>query len=449
MPDRPIRLEAQLHGRVLLLVGLIWLFGSLAATLGLRYETNEVLDAGMRETAQRLLMLPDASIASADKVTIVESMDERHEHIVYQILDDDDHILLRSRSAPDTPMAPRGADGVSRRGEWRVVGVTMPDRGRRALVAEANEHRRASMWAATRSLLVALVLVLPLTALGLHFVMRRGFDKLRPVLDDLAQRPAHDLQPVSLLHAPAELQPLLETVNGLMARVDNLLEAERSFSAKMAHELRTPLAAARAQAQRLAQETEDDRARERALALVRQLARLTHLATRLLQIARIDSGVALRHERLDLRLLARLVVGEFPQSRDAQRLTLDEGPEPAWVDGDLDALGIAVRNLIDNALKHGGEQARVQVVVRPGEVRVVDDGPGAPQADLQALARPFERGITLASGAGLGLAMVQTIARQSGAEMALASPVADGRGWQVSLRFAAPPPDGAAGVSPA
>lgn len=153
-----------------------------------------------------------------------------------------------------------------------------------------------------------------------------------------------------------------------------MVDGERAFAANTAHELRTPLAAARAQAQRLVQASTDAATHGPALALLRQLDRLTHLATRLLQLARIESGVALNHEPVDL--------------------------------------------------------------VQPA-LRVEDDGPGVPAERVPGLVQKFERGngAHLAACSGLGLAMVETIARQSAARLLLRSPLADGRGFGASLRF--------------
>ncbi len=107
------------------------------------------------------------------------------------------------------------------------------------------------------------------------------------------------------------------------------------------------------------------------------------------------------------------------------------------VSGDVDALGIALRNLIDNALKHGGSATRVMVTVAGQQLEVQDDGPGVPPALLAGLVRPFDRGGPghALQGSGLGLAMVDTIARQSGARLRLRSPVADGRGFAALLDF--------------
>jgi len=136
----------------------------------------------------------------------------------------------------------------------------------------------------------------------------------------------------------------------LLARVAGLVDSERAFAANTAHELRTPLAGARAQARRLVHGSTDPRTREQAQALLRQLDRLTGLATRLLQLARVESGVALQRAPVDLVQPAVLVVDEFTEASRSGQLQLQVRGASGPVSGDVDALGIALRNLIDNAL---------------------------------------------------------------------------------------------------
>jgi len=299
------------------------------------------------------------------------------------------------------------------------------------------------LWAGVGWLLGVLLALLPAAWLAMRWLLRRGFDSLEPARRELAQRPLHDLRPLATHQAPAELQPWLSTVNGLLARVAGLVDSERAFAANTAHELRTPLAAARAQAQRLVQASADPRTREPAQALVRQLDRLTSLATRLLQLARVESGVALQREPVDLVQLAVLVVDEFSEATRSGLLRLQVRGSSVPVSGDVDALGIALRNLIDNALKHSDGAAHVVVTVSGQQLAVLDDGPGVPPALLPTLLRPFERGPGHAlQGSGLGLAMVDTIARQSGARLVLQSPVADGHGFEAVLDFAPGPAGG-------
>ncbi len=430
-------LQARLRRQLLWLLGGLWLLASLAAGLGLWHETDEVLDSALAETAQRLLLLPESALAQADTAEHLASLGAHEEFVVYQVHGADGRLVLRSHDAPVLPLDPNPDNGLRRAGPWLVLTLNAADGRRRAQVAETVAHRAEVLWAPLSWLIGMLLALLPLAAAGLDWVLRRAFASLEPIRHELAQRPPHDLRPLLAGDAPVELQAWLATVNSLLTRVTDLVEAERSFAATTAHELRTPLAAARAQAQRLVALSTEAAARDAAQALLRQLDRLTHLATRLLQLARIEAGVALQREPVDLVQLAVLVADDYAEAQRSGQLQLRVlGPCPP-VHGDIDALGIALRNLIDNALKHGGEDCTVTMRVSGQCLRVVDDGPGVPATRVAGLARKFDRGGSrqAAPGLGLGLAMVDTVARQSGGRLLLQSPVADGRGFAAELRF--------------
>lgn len=441
-------LQRQLRRQLLALLTVVWLMAAAGAGLGLGAKTDEVLDSALQEIAERLLMLPERALSEPDTAERLAMLGAHDEHVVYQVQDAQGSLLLRSHQAPQQTLDPLAPDGLRSAGPWLVRTVTAPDGRRRAQVAETIEHRRAVMWSSMAWLLGMLAALLPVAGVGTGWLLQRAFASLEPTRQALATRQPHDLRPLPADAAPLEWQPWLKTVNTLLARVTDLVESERTFAANTAHELRTPLAAARAQAQRLVQACTQDSHRDQAQALLRQLDRLTHLATRLLQLARIESGVALHRAPVDLVQLAALVVAEFADALRAGRLGLSVLGPATPVLGDIDALGIALRNLIDNALKHGGDAAQVQVRVENQRITVEDNGPGVPTDNLARLVGKFERGDNAhaASGSGLGLAMVSTIARQSAAQLVLQSPVAGGQGFSASLQFN---PDSDAPTGPA
>jgi two-component system OmpR family sensor kinase len=453
-PAAPWSLQRRLRRQLLgVLVG-CWLAGSGLTLAGLWHETAEVRDSALAETAQRMLALPEAAFGPPGE-PLAAGVGEHEEFVVYQVFDRGGALRLRSHAAPALPLDEGAADGVRARGDWRVLTLTRDDGARRAQVAELRAHRRKALWASIGWIGGTLLALLPLAALATGAVLARGFATLRPLQQELSARAAGELHPLAARATPQELAPLVHTIDALLARVRTLLEAERHFAAQAAHELRTPLAAARAQAQRLLAaappplpDAPEPTQRAQAQALLRQLDRLTALSQRLLQLARIDAGVALQRAPVALPLLARVVADEFaPALRDG-RLSLDVDEDTPAVEGDIDALGIALRNLLDNAFSHGAPP--VQLRVAPGLLEVADAGPGVDPALLPTLRQRFaraprpqgaDRGADRPDSAGLGLALVDTIARQSGAELELASREQDGRGFRATLRFS---PGGAA-----
>jgi two-component system OmpR family sensor kinase len=304
-------------------------------------------------------------------------------------------------------------------------------------VGELLSERRQALTESTAALLLPLIGLLPLAALMIELLLRRSFRSVQEVSEHWRSRSAGDISPLPAADLPTEFEPMMASINALVDRLQGVVRAERAFAASSAHELRTPLAAARAQAQRLVAELPEGDAQERTLALVRSLDRLTNTATKLLQLSRVESGIGLAREPVDLRQLATLVLDEFRHQADAtQRLSLQLPAHPVIVQGDIDALGIAIRNLVENALKHA-PQAKVQVKVEaPGRVVVTDNGPGVPPEVLGTLSQPYSRGFTRTEGTGLGLAIVARIAEQQHAGLVLQSPPPGGsQGFQATLEL--------------
>lgn len=438
-PAPPWRLEVRLRRQVALLWLALWLLGSAAALWAVREETDEVLDDALVETGQHLAALPAAALALAarDPATLAPRGFGRHgEHVVYQVFDRAGAPLLRSHRAPSDALAPAAAAGLSDQGDWRVAVVAGEDT--RVLVAETLAHRREVLWEACLWLLMPLLLALPLAAWALHQLLRRAFRSLQPALRQL--REGSDAVP--LQGVPAELLPLLQAADAMRERLQQLVLAERDAAGHLAHELRTPLAAARAQAQVLqARWPAAHEDAQRLQALVGQLDRMNRLATRLLQLSRVEAGIALHREAVDPAWLARLVLDELHSERGPLRVRLQvDVPAPPTWQADLDALGIALRNLVENALRHGGPQAQVLVKVGAGRIDVEDDGPGMPAAALAALRQALQppHAAPPRLGGHLGLRLAQRIAEQSGARLELASPLADGRGLRASLVLCEP-----------
>jgi len=210
--------------------------------------------------------------------------------------------------------------------------------------------------------------------------------------------------------------------------VSAALEAERSFTYNSAHELRTPIAAALAQAQLMASLSAGQPELEvQAARLIESMARLSRLAERLLALARAEGSEPLVHEWVDLDRVVYLTVEEFRHDPRLQGRELTADVTAVRVRGDLDAAGLALRNLVENALVHGegGHWIRVSCRRDQGDivVAVTDDGPGASSDDLPTLTQRFKRaGNTAGVGAGLGLAIVAMLARRMRARLGLRSP---------------------------
>ena len=239
-------------------------------------------------------------------------------------------------------------------------------------------------------------------------------------------------------------------MNRLLRRLRQALAVERRFAADAAHELRAPLAAAIAQAEVLAGTLDDAAGISRATRLVGSMRRLGRLVEKLLQLARAEAGLALSRQPVDLGTIVKLIVDDAQRAPGVgPRLRLvAPAPGTAVVRTDLDALGIAVQNLIDNAVHHGDPDQPIVVTVTPsrnageaGEVSgptlsVRNGAPVMPSYQLAELKARFVRGPTEAAGSGLGLAIVDDISRQIGARLDLYSPArGDPVGFEAVVEF--------------
>lgn len=441
------------HRLVWLLTGAlaaIWLFAALIAYQRAHHEADEMLDTQLMQLAETLL----AIVEGGDVKDFVKELHENgHAHtvpIAFEVWRERHHRMQRLVvSAGHSGFAAEihaGFSEIAHRGErWRVYAVTGKDAEYRVVVGHAHAARERLAREIGFSVLAPGAVALPLMAFAVWWGVGRS---LRPV--DAAAREVAALDPQQLAPLderaplPSEIAPLRSALNALIGRVNAAFESERRFTADAAHELRTPLAALKVQAQ-VALRAQDDAGRQRALTQVTAgVDRMTHLVEQLLTLARVDPANA--HPAATFvdpaETVATVCAELLPLARQHDQTLEAElaagcriAVNPGW-------LSIAVRNLVDNALRYAGAHARIVVsVVRAHDacvVRVADDGPGVPADERARLTARFVRGESDSEGCGLGLSIVARIAALSHARLALGEglPRADGgHGLAVSLHF--------------
>ena len=367
--------------------------------------------AGPRDAAEGPLVLPSpGSFADAD--------------LLYQIVAPDTRVLARSAEAQpeqfDVPLAP----GFENTHGWRVYTLSHPTRPLFMQVADPLHERREAVNRTLVGLGIVMVAMLPLLALLLRRIARRELQVLDALTHEISLRDGQQLTPIALPSLPRELRSVEDHVNRLLDRLSRALDVERALAANAAHELRTPLTAARL---RLQTALEHGLHRDDVQAAIAALQTLSRRTEKLLQLSRAESSAPYTREPVDLAQLATTVAQEFWQDdRAADRLdlvTAYEGPAPV-ARGDFDALAIALRNLLENALSYAGDSA-VELIVGPGcAIAVRDHGPGVSSDRLQTLQQRHVRQSADRTGYGLGLSIVATIAAKPDAQLQLTSPLA-------------------------
>lgn len=425
-------------------VALVWVAAAAVTAWETRAEMQELLDAHLAQSASLLA----AQIGDElDEVELehVETLHKYARNVAFQIWEDGDKLLLHSPDAPNEKLSPSVAEGFSdtdvdgRR--WRVFSHWDTEREYLVQVGEATEARDHLASEILEKLLQPLGIALPLLGLLVWFGVGGALKPLNRIGAALAKRDPRYLAPLEG-EVPGEIAPMVERLNGLLARVQSTLENERRFTSDAAHELRTPLAALKAQLQ-VAQGAADSSERERAIAkAIAAGDRATRLVEQLLTLARLEHDAWQRQaESVDLHQLAAQVLAEAAQAAAEKgiRLSLD-GEAEASVRGHAGLLSILLRNLVDNAVRYSPPQTEVAIDIRheAGETALVvqDQGPGIAKDERENALRRFHRLEDAASGgSGLGLSITARIAELHDAQLEL-SEGADGRGLKVSLRFA-------------
>jgi two-component system, OmpR family, sensor histidine kinase TctE len=379
---------------------------------------------------------------------------------------DDRHYALRSIDGPvfagdpDMPQVTGALDedaaqvqgGVLADDTVRIaaVGVDPPGASDGKVVLQVAETlaRRRELTASLRaeSFLPQLLLLggsFALVWYGLTYVIA-PMRRLKSAID---RRDSLDLTPIDPVQAPEEMQPLIESVNALLARVEDNFEVQRRFIADAAHQLRTPLAGLKSQTELALAERDPAEMRNALRGLEQATERTIHLANRLLALARAGTVHAPNHVAVPLLPVARAVVGEFvPRAveRDIDfGIEADEIDPPTIDRADPLLIHELLANLVDNALRYTPPGGMVTVAVRrtakgAPELDVVDSGPGIAAGERERVFDPFYRGADAApGGTGLGLAIVRAIANAHRAQIEVGSG-RDGKGTVVRVTFPAP-----------
>jgi two-component system sensor histidine kinase QseC len=422
-------LQTRLLASVLGLMCLIWLVSAAMIWVDTRHELDELLDGHLAQAAALLVAQQSQAEGDHDDPSDSPPTHKYAPRVAFQVFHNDE-LTMRSSNAPMAPLSDHGRgfdtvrdpDGV----EWRIFVTLGAEPDVRILVAERIGSRLDILQAMARSVLLPLGLALPALALALWWAVMRGLQPLRSLRQALEERHPQSLEPVAPTdEGPTEMQPLVDALNGLIERMAHMLESERRFTADAAHELRTPIAAIRMQAQVALGAAGDDAARDHALRYtLAGCDRATRLVEQLLTLARLEGQqAAAGASTCDAAKVVRGVVAELAPSALAKKQALElDAPQACTLAVGDTLLGVLARNLVDNALRYSPPGAQVQVAVAvTGDVitlQVDDSGPGLGEPSLQKLGERFFRVLgTAQSGSGLGWSIVRRIAQVQGASV--------------------------------
>jgi len=416
-------LPRSLQGRVLALglglVSAVWAGAAVTTWYDARHELEELLDGHLAQAAALLVVQQAPGIEEHHRVR-TPSLHRYAPKVAFEVFHEG-RLAMQSENAPRHPMIDPDnfrdgfrtlrIDGVT----WRVFATRGGEEDVQVYVFERAASRDSILWAVLRGAFWPLGVALPILAGVLWWAVHHGVAPLRRLGRTLASREPQALEPVRIPDAPSEMAPMVDALNGLFSRIGALLESERRFTADAAHELRTPIAAIRAQAQVALAETDDARRRHALGATLEGCDRLSRLVAQLLTLSRLEAAQAPVMGTCDLAAIAERVGAEIAPATVGKEQALElhaQGPAP--VHGDEALAAALVRNLLDNASRYSPRGARILVRLRAEgdqvELRVEDSGPGMNEADRARLGERFFRVAGSGeSGSGLGWSIIRRI----------------------------------------
>ena len=400
-----------------------------------RHEIEELFDAQLAQSAGIVseLSLPELGAGGQHRIQLERRVygHKYEKYIGFQVWLGES-LLFRSQDTPSLPatqplgFADLASDGV----RWRVFGMQVRRADFRIYSTEDYQTRNELIVNITRGTVMPLLVAVPVLAMLFWLGIGRGLLPLTRITEQVASRDHRQLEPVDERQVPDEIRPLTNALNGLFRRLAERFDQERRFTADAAHELRTPLARIKTQAQ-VALRARDETQRHLALEnIVRGVDHGSHLVAQMLALARLEPESAERgFEPVALLELCQQAVAEAIPLATARDVVLTLTPPAADADrwttpGHAAGLAMLLRNLLDNAIRYTPAGGRVALSIRTTgqhlQLAVTDTGPGIPADQRQRVFDRFHRGDHHDDyGCGLGLAIVQRIAELHGARLEL------------------------------
>lgn len=319
-------------------------------------------------------------------------------------------------------------------------------------VAETLEKRKTLATEIVKGTMVPQFVTLPLAVLLVWLALVRGIKPLAQLENRIRARKPDDMSPLDETGVPEEVVPLVASVNDLLSRLKVSLSTQKRFLADAAHQLKTPLAGLRMQADLARRETDADELKKSLKHIGQASIRATHTVNQLLALARAETtGRALAKQRVDLvKIVSDIMADSVPRALEKKIDLGYDGPaageQASFLEGNPTLLGELARNLLDNAInytpEHGHVTLRLMIDRFSGILVLIveDSGPGIPESERELVFQPFYRALgTNVDGSGLGLAIVQEIAQQHGAAITIEDAELPGHpqspGTRVTVRF--------------
>ncbi len=436
---------------LILLLGSVfitWLIVSLFVYHSTQHEVEEVYDAQLAQNAKLLASLLRYKVEEGEQLPVdtEEFLADTHKYeskISFTVYHPDGQLMARSSSAPALPVADSfngfkqmQVDGVT----WYTYSLHDPQTGLLIQTAQRYEVRQELILYISYSVSGVMLLSLPFIAILIWISIGRGLRPLVKLADNISERSIYQLKAIPLEGVPSETRPMVQALNALFNRLGQAFEKESRFTADAAHELRTPLAGIKTQAQVALRSTETAQRQKAIAQVITGVERTTKLVNQLLVLARVDAEQQLEKTELNLKPLCAHVISEQITSALDKQIEVSLSGEPtSRLCGNKELIEILIANLLNNAIRYTPEGGRIIVHVahnaQGAVLDVRDSGPGIPEALKKEVFDRFKRGEhQQIAGSGLGLSIVLRIAELHQATIQLSCGL-DGTGLGINVLF--------------
>ncbi|WP_295849829.1 ATP-binding protein [uncultured Xylophilus sp.] len=445
-------LQRRLLLYLLLCAPLVWGVALYFSVHRARHQINELFDTELIRLARQVhstldpsLGPSDAQLPAAPEEGSPDAGESDIRDLAVAVWDQSGQLLLADREGIQLPHLPRRSgffnEDVAGR-PWRIYYLQSLDGRWQVAAGQAAYERDELIYGLMVSQVAPWFVVLPFLLVLMAWAVRRALSPIGTLTADLASRSADDLQPIPVQSIPVELRPMLEAINALFLRIDELLVRERRFTADAAHELRTPLAVLRAQWDVVRLSSTAPEREHAGHQLDAGLDRMARLVTQMLALSRVESGDVPPLKEVDWVPIVERAMGDCLLLAERRGIELacewpSAGVHPMPLLGDEHLLTVLLRNLLDNAVRYAPAGTGVVMRFLPDAVEIENGGPPLPSARLARLGERFYRPEGQEEvGSGLGVSIVQRIAALHELDVVF-SAGRQGEGVKVQLRFSA------------
>lgn len=405
--------------------GALWLCAIVWIFVGSRIELERALDTRLQEAARMVHSLVASGNVSAATAAAPFQEDAYERQLSCQIWSFDGHLVAQSSGAPKASLA-QADQGFADRdigGEaWRVYTIVDTNKGVRVAVGDRIGLRIRLVRDLVLGLIAPALFIVPLLGALIWLGLGRGLSPLHRIAGDIAARDGDDMRPIADRDTPSEVQPLLGALNGLFGKVETARRHERDITAFAAHELRTPLAGLKTQAQ-VALAAKDEQTRVSALRqIVASVDRASRLTRQLLTLAKLDAmPFPQHHETIDAGVVLQEAIHACKAPSGVQ-INVDPALSGFLLRGDRECLYLIMRNLHENAVEHTADNGTItwSATGDCAGLMIEDEGPGIAESELPLVMQRFYRAKgTTSSGTGLGLAIASVAADKLNMQLVL------------------------------